>query len=178
MNCLMRAWQQHEGELRRWLVTRLPDPADAEDLLQDIFLKALRKDRLFCELENARAWLFEVTRNTLTDRMRAQKHWVELPEDIPALSEALDAVDTLADCLPHALKQLAEADRDVIVQCDLHGMSQREYAQTHNLSLAATKARILRARKRLRETLAASCHVRFDEHGKVCCFTPSRADRQ
>ncbi|MDP3124290.1 MAG: sigma factor, partial [Thiobacillus sp.] len=64
MNCLMRAWDSHETELRAWLQRRLNNPHDAEDLLQDLFIKALRQDKKFCEISNARAWLFEVARNT------------------------------------------------------------------------------------------------------------------
>jgi len=61
MKCLIHAWHSHEGELRRWLITRLGNPADAEDLLQG---------ERFCSVENARAWLFRVARNRLIDRYR------------------------------------------------------------------------------------------------------------
>ncbi len=51
MNCLMTAWHRHEAELRAWLRGRLGNPHDAEDLLQDPFLKALRHERQFCQVE-------------------------------------------------------------------------------------------------------------------------------
>ena len=68
--CLMQAWGAHQAELRGWLHQRLPDTATAQDLLQDVFLIALRQGQAFCGVANARAWLFEVTRNTLTDHLR------------------------------------------------------------------------------------------------------------
>jgi len=40
--CLMAAWHAHEGELHRWLTRHLNDPVTAQDLLQDVFIKALR----------------------------------------------------------------------------------------------------------------------------------------
>lgn len=47
MNCLMMAWHQHEAELRGWRRHRLGNAVDAEDLLQDVFLKAMRQGERF-----------------------------------------------------------------------------------------------------------------------------------
>ena len=73
MNCLMTAWHRHESELRAWLRGRLGNHHDAEDMLQELFLKALRQDGKFCQIENARAWLSEVVRNAIADRLRLKK---------------------------------------------------------------------------------------------------------
>lgn len=175
MNCLMRAWHRHEAELRAWLQGRLGNPHDAEDLLQELFLKALRQDRRFCELTNARAWLFEVARNALSDRLRLKKEQVELPEDLAAEVEEPAAVDSLAACLPRALSELDEEDREALTLCDLEGISQAEFARIKGLTLPGAKSRVQRARKRLREHLTNACQVRFDETGKVCCFVPRAA---
>lgn len=172
MNCLMRAWDAHESELRAWLRRRLDNAHDAEDMLQDLFVKAMRQDRKFCELANARAWLFEVARNALADRLRVKRELIELPEDLTAEHEELPPVDSLAACLPRVLATLAEDDREAITRCDLEGMSQQDYAQFKNLSLPGAKSRVQRARKRLREELTRACNVRFDEAGNVCCFKP------
>lgn len=67
MNCLMTAWHQHEAELCVWLRHRLGNAIDAEDLLQDMFLKAMRQRERFCAIANALAWLFEVVRDKGTE---------------------------------------------------------------------------------------------------------------
>ncbi|MBU4500069.1 MAG: sigma-70 family RNA polymerase sigma factor, partial [Gammaproteobacteria bacterium] len=125
----MRAWDSHEAELRGWLQRRLNNPHDAEDLLQDLFIKALRQDKKFCEISNARAWLFEVARNTLADRLRMKREQIELPEDLAAEHDGPAAVETLAGCLPRALARLPEADREAITRCDPEGMRQQDYAR-------------------------------------------------
>lgn len=170
MNCLMRAWDRHEAELRGWLRGRLGNAHDAEDMLQDLFLKALRQDRKFCEIANARAWLFEVARNAVADRMRLKKEQVELPDDLVAEYEEPAAVESLAACLPRALSELPEEDREAITRCDLEGMTQEDYARLKGLTLPAAKSRVQRARKRLREHLTEACQVKFDAAGKACCF--------
>ena len=69
MSCLTHAWTLHEAELRGWARHKLGNTNDAEDL----FLKALRQGEQFCSVQNARAWLFEVARNTLADRLRVAR---------------------------------------------------------------------------------------------------------
>lgn len=172
VNCLMRAWHLHEGELRGWLRKRLADPADAEDALQDLFLKALRQQERFCEIANARAWLFEVARNALADRLRLSKDMVELPEDLAAPSRETAPVDSLAGCLPRVLTELAPDDREAITLCDLGGMSQEAFARLKGLSLPGAKSRVQRARKRLREQLVSACRVSLDPAGQVSDFVP------
>src|SRR5450759_2880321 len=121
MNCLTVAWTAHEPELRGWLRHRLGNPAEADDLMQDLFLKALRQGERFCSVHNARAWLFEVARNTLADRLRVSRETVELAEDLSAPLEDADTVDSLTACLPRVLSELSDEDRDAITQCDLLG---------------------------------------------------------
>jgi RNA polymerase sigma-70 factor (ECF subfamily) len=172
MNCLMTAWHRHEAELRGWLRKRLSDSHEAEDMLQNLFLKSLRHKQKFCELDNARAWLFEVARNTLADLLRLKKDQVELPEDLAQEIDEPAAIDSLSACLPRALSELSADDREAITLCDLEGLSQNDFARLKGLSLPGAKSRVQRARKRLREHLSSACQVRFDKAGKVCCFVP------
>ena len=174
MSCLLNAWDRHEPELRGWLRGRLGNAHDAEDMLQDLFLKAMRQDKKFCEIANARAWLFEVARNALADRLRLKKEQIELPDDLAAEHEETPAVESLAACLPRALSELSGEDREAITRCDLEGMSQEDYAKLKGLTLPGAKSRVQRARRRLREHLSGACQVKFDAAGKVCCFVPRK----
>ncbi|MDD4880825.1 MAG: sigma-70 family RNA polymerase sigma factor [Gallionellaceae bacterium] len=174
MNCVQLAWHRHEAELRLWLRGRLDSSADVEDVLQELFLKALRQGRKFCAVANTRAWLYEVARNALIDRFRLRKDQVELPDDLASASDEPEAVDSLAACLPRALSELSALDRDILSLCDLEHMSQADYAALRGQTLAAAKSRLQRARKRLREHLTRACQVRFDADGKVCGFVPRK----
>jgi RNA polymerase sigma-70 factor, ECF subfamily len=171
--CVAAAWASHEAELRAYLRHRLNDEAAADDLLQDVFVKAMRHQGTFCGLDNPRAWLFQVARNALVDRARTQ-HPAEPIDDYqdqlaaPA-PDALSAVDALAACLATVMGRLAAADTAILHACDIEGQSQREFAAAHALTLPAAKARLLRARRRLREQLVLACGVRFDVEGRVCC---------
>ncbi|PIW49604.1 MAG: RNA polymerase subunit sigma-70 [Zetaproteobacteria bacterium CG12_big_fil_rev_8_21_14_0_65_54_13] len=172
MKCLIRAWLRHECELRGWLISRLGNRADAEDLLQDLFEKGMLQGERFCLIDNPRAWLFRVARNRLTDHYRLSRDQVELPEDMPAYEQESDAVDNLSECLPRVLLELSADDREVITLCDLDGMSQQHFANLKDISLPAVKSRIQRARRRLRRTLETNCKVLLNDNGNVCCFVP------
>ncbi|AWS89931.1 sigma-70 family RNA polymerase sigma factor [Pseudomonas aeruginosa] len=172
-DCVSRAWRAHEKELRAFLIHRADDRDMAEDLLQEVFLKSMRQGLRFCELTNPRAWLFEVARNALIDSVSLNKPFEELPEHLEAeLGSERAPIDELDICIERILSELAAEDRSIIQSCDLQGKTVRSYAQDYRLTLAAAKSRILRARKRLRDSLVERCQVGFDETGRVCCHVP------
>jgi RNA polymerase sigma-70 factor (ECF subfamily) len=161
--------------LRGWLRHRVGNAALADDLLQDLFLKALRQGEHFCAIDNARAWLFEVARNLVADQLRVARDMVELPEDLAATADETDTVDTLTACLPRVLSELSADDREAITLCDLQGMRQAEFAKAKGLSLSAAKSRVQRARLRLRAQMSQVCQVQVDDSGRVSDFVPREA---
>lgn len=171
-NCLKTAWRAHEPELRAWLRRRLGNAAEADDLLQDLFLKALRQGERFCSVLNARAWLFEVARNALADKMRVTRLTVELPDDLADAPDETQTVDELTACLPRVLSELSSEDREAITLCDLQGMAQAEFAAIKGLGLSAAKSRLQRARQRLKQRMTDGCQVQLDAAGRVSDFVP------
>jgi RNA polymerase sigma-70 factor, ECF subfamily len=173
--CVLGAWRNHESELRGYLRHRLIDADRADDVLQDVFVKAMRQGQAFCRLDNARAWLFQVARNTLVDHLRTQHPDEPLPDDLPASQDEPESIDALANCIDKVLPELDYSDRDILNQCDLLGVRQQDYADANGLTLAAAKSRLSRARQRLRERLTESCQVHFGETGAVCCHVPNNS---
>ncbi len=171
--CVTRAWQLHEGELLGYLTHRLGDVEAAADVLHDVFFKALRSGAAFCRLEQPRAWLFQVARNALVDRVRTAHPTEPLPDDLSAPESIQQApVDALADCLWRCLPELSEEDADVLRRCDLGGQTLAAYASERGLTLPAAKSRRLRARQRLRSRLTHVCQVCFDDDGRVGGHVP------
>jgi RNA polymerase sigma-70 factor (ECF subfamily) len=171
--CHQKAWQQYRGEIRAFLAHRAGSGAEADDLLQEVFLKALLQGKGFCQIDNPRAWLFHVARNLLVDRLRLTMEHVPLPDDLTAEPKhAFEPVDVLSHCLPRVLTELSPEDREAITLCDLQGVTQPAHAEKLGLSLPAAKSRVQRARLRLQAQLVNTCQVKFDQVGKVCCFVP------
>jgi RNA polymerase sigma-70 factor (ECF subfamily) len=175
-SCVSAAWQAHEGELLGYLRHRLADADTAGDVLQDVFVKAMRHGQDFCTLDNPRAWLFHVARNTLIDRARASHPSEPLPDgdDEPAApqDDPLPPVDALATCLERTMGELSADDAAILAACDLAGQTLREFAEDHGIGLPTAKSRLLRARQRLRDRLTTVCQVRFESDGKVAGHVP------
>lgn len=171
--CLMSAWSACQAELLGYLRHRAGQPEDAEEILQEVFIKALGQGRQFCTIDNPRAWLFQVARNALTDRLRSSRPHQPLPDELAAPQDDETApVDTLSQCLPRVLGELSATERQAITFCDIEGHSQQELAALLGISLSGAKSRLQRARRQLRRKLETGCQVRFDAAGAVCCFTP------
>jgi RNA polymerase sigma-70 factor, ECF subfamily len=167
-SCVAKAWLSHEGELRGYLRHRLADTHAAEDVLQDVFLKAMRQGQRFCALDNPKAWLFHVARNVLVDRARAARPHELLSDELVAPEpERAAPVDELAACISTCMEALSAEDAQILRSCDLEGETTRSFALARDLSVAAAKSRLLRARQRLRNQLTLACQVRFDADGSV-----------
>jgi RNA polymerase sigma-70 factor (ECF subfamily) len=119
--------------------------------------------------------LFEVARNTLADRLRVERHTVELPDDLASPVDEGEVVDALTACLPRVLSELSEEDREAITLCDLQGMAQADYAKALGLSLSAAKSRLQRARARMKQQMTVACQVQLDASGRVHDFVPRPA---
>lgn len=168
--CAMRAWQQYEQSLAIWLIKKTQDTQLSQDILQDVFVKLMEQKVSFCEISNAKAWMFRVANNLLIDISRKQR--IQLTDvDIEDEEPINEAIDLLAmSCLPRVLSELAPSDRAIIQACDIDGMGQQEFANCHQLTLSATKSRLRRAREKLKKNIQRSCQVKLDENQNVCCF--------
>ncbi|MBH1930318.1 sigma-70 family RNA polymerase sigma factor [Serratia rubidaea] len=167
-------WIQHQAELYRFLHTRTGDDDLAADLLQELFLKARAAADHFCQMHNPRAWLYTCARNLLLDIHKSAKPLLPLDESMPAPEENPTAITQLAACLPEVLQQLSEEERELIELCDIHQRSQKQVAADKALSLTAVKSRLLRARRRLKQQMIATCTVEFDESAHICCYKKIR----
>ncbi|HSP58060.1 MAG TPA: hypothetical protein VLO12_07150, partial [Halomonas sp.] len=125
--------------------------------------------------DSPRAWLFRVARHQWIDQQRRAKRWTgEEPPEIAVEPQKASPVESLIDCITRALPGCSPEDADIIQQCDLEGIRQADYATRHALSLPAPKARLRRARQRLRERLIEQCDIVFDEQGRICCHSAHR----
>src|SRR5437660_1114726 len=72
------------AKLRQFIRSRVSDPADAEDILQDVFHELIEAYRLMRPVEQVTAWLFQVARNRITDLFRRRKREGEPPQAVPS----------------------------------------------------------------------------------------------
>ena len=138
------------------------DPSEAEDLVQETYVKALKGFSSFQAGTNFRAWIYRILRNTfLTSRtgLKASATVSLDSEDSPELPAGPETPETiLIEHSQHQLLQTAMDDlpmhfREVLLLCEVEEMSYQEIAETLSVPIGTVMSRLSRARKALRESL-------------------------
>jgi RNA polymerase sigma-70 factor (ECF subfamily) len=151
--------------LAHWLTQ---NREEAEDLVQETYLKALKGFASFQQGTNLRAWMYRILRNTfLTSRTGLRAKMTEpldLDDDPAALPVTSDTPEsvllTRADqqAVQDALERLPVRFREVILLCDMEEMSYQEIAEALAVPIGTVMSRLSRARKSMRDLLAAKMH--------------------
>jgi RNA polymerase sigma factor (sigma-70 family) len=158
------------SRLRNFIRRRVPDPRDAEDILQEVFYELVEANRLLMPIEHVTGWLFRVARNRITDLFRKKKPETFSPaavegedgdllriEDLlpspNAGPEALYVRNALLDELELALDELPEEQREVFVAHELEGCSFKELSAESGVNINTLLARKRYAVLHLRERL-------------------------
>ena len=161
---------REQSRLRSFIRRRVPDPRDAEDILQDVFYELVEANRLLMPIEHVTGWLFRVARNRITDLFRKKKpesfsdaavadendELLRLEDLLPSPAagpEAQYARNVLLDELELAIDELPEEQREVFVAHELEGRRFKEIAAETGVSVNTLLARkryaVLHLRKRL-----------------------------
>src|SRR5450755_2827926 len=163
---------REKTRLRNFIRSRVPDPSDAEDILQEVFYELIEASRLMNPIEQVGAWLFRVARNRITDLFRKKKpdasiNAPALGEDGESLAledllpspdagpEALYARAVLLEELEDALEELPEEQREVFVAHEIEGRSFKQIAAETGVSpntlLSRKHYAVIHLRERLQE---------------------------
>jgi len=154
---ISQALEQEYQRLRQFIRRRVPDPRDAEEILQDVFYEFVAAYRLMKPIEQAGAWLFRVARNRIIDRFRkVQPEALVLEYLLPSPEAGPDAVyarGVLESALEEALDELPEDQRAVFLAHEFEGRSFREMAEESGVGVNTLLSRkhyaVLHLRKRL-----------------------------
>src|SRR5438309_6525055 len=152
--------RREQSRLRNFIRRRVPDPRDAEDILQEVFYELLEANSLLMPIDHVTGWLFRVARNRIVDLFRKKRperfsdtaaadeddelpQWEDLLPSPDAGPEALYVRSALLDELELALSELPDEQREVFVAHELEGRSFRELSE-----VSGVKINTLLARKR------------------------------
>ncbi|WP_181919505.1 sigma-70 family RNA polymerase sigma factor [Alkalilimnicola ehrlichii] len=158
---LKDAFTHFRLSLRRYLRRRLPDPAQADDLLQDVFLKALTAQESGRRIDNLAGWLYAATRTVLVDHYRAQAAPTQaLDEELPDDEDDEASLhQELSLCLRPFIERLPPLYRETLLATELEGKAMRALAEEQGVSVSAIKSRAARGRAMLKAKLLACCHI-------------------
>jgi len=172
---------REQSRLRNFIRRRVPDPRDAEDILQDVFYELVEANRLLMPIEHLTGWLFRVARNRITDLFRKKRPesfsetaaagddddeplpFEDLLPSPDAGPEALYARRVLLEELELAVAELPPDQREVFVGHELEGRSFKQMAAETGVSVNTLLSRKRYAVLHLRERL----QTLYDEFTKT-----------
>jgi RNA polymerase sigma-70 factor (ECF subfamily) len=177
--CLGGFFEAWGDRLYRLAVRLTGDPAAAEDVVQEAFLKLMRSADRIEGRSGLSTWLYRVAYNASLDRLRERKALQQLPEDEPDGPLALPSLHTplprspeallrdaeTREALEQAIAELPHAQRAAFLLRDVEGLTTAEAAEALGLSEANLKVRLHRARLRMRERLAELSSARGGREG-------------
>jgi len=168
---------EERSRLRNFIRKRVPNEADTEDLLQEVFFEVVEAFNLHEPIAQWGAWMFQVARNRIVDSFRRKRLWVFAgdPEPAPGEAEAslLDSLPSpdagpaeayarslLLDEIEDALDELPAEQRDVFIAHEIDGESFKEIAARTGVSVNTLLSRkhyaVVHLRRRLRDVFDKS----------------------
>lgn len=164
LNIIISDFYNH---LKNYLTGKIKNNELAEDIVQEVMLKVVTAHQKNLKIQNLKAWLYQIARNTLIDYYRKNANVIQ--ENKNHLKDSLYCLQeepfSPIDYLIPMINLLPEKYSIPLMLSDIDNKSQLEIAKKLNLSHTATKMRIQRARKMLYSLFTECCDIEYDKNG-------------
>lgn len=172
--------EAYRARILRYVSSMVRDATEAEDVLQEVMLRASRSYAELRAEEALATWIFRVATHACVDHLRRRARrlpveiWTELDElvayddSLPSLERTVER-EEMSSCVQRLLGHLPDQYRSVLILADLQGLTAPEIGELLGLTLTTVKIRIHRGRTLLRKELEAGCSFSCDERGVLVC---------
>lgn len=169
-------WFRLHDRLYRFIRSRVADDSDADDILQEVFLRIHSNLDKVRDMNRLESWIYQIARNSITDYYRSRRRLISLEAAglennlVATAPEELDATAELASGLRDVVDALPERYRQALILTEYEGLNQKQMAERLGISLSGAKSRVQRARQKVMDALLTCCHFEFDVRGILCCY--------
>lgn len=176
-----KSWDEFSSQLFGYIISKVHHREDAEDILQEVYLKSIKNIESLREDSNLNAWLYTVTRNTINDHFRKKQGSVreEFKTDLFAVDKQWSIQDNFCCLEPH-INELPDKYRSVILMSEVEGLKHADIADKLSMSVSAIKSRVVRGREMLKDKFVDCCQYHVNAEGKLVgepdCQRPECAD--
>lgn len=172
MEVVATIYNQFHHSLLIYIRSKIRCKEDAEDILQNVFIKISSHVNAISEKEKLNNWVFTVTRNAIIDyyRVQATKKSTSLDESMAEYlvgDETPDSTKGLEHCLHSMVNLLPEEYKNIIIDSELKGEKQKDLAAKYNMGYSSMRSRVQRGRERLKQLLYNCCHIETDARGNI-----------
>jgi len=170
---LENLWERFSGRLRQFIRSFGTDSDEAEDILQEVFVRVHRGIDSLRDCGKLQSWIFQITRRAVFDHFRRRRPSVSYCECLPLIKED-ESGDTVASRLAASLEELLaslpEPYRTALQRSEIEGLPQKDLAKALAISYSGAKSRVQRARQMVKERLLQCCHFEFDRRGVIIAY--------
>ena len=176
-------WKDFHKKLKQFIVMKVRNTDDADDILQDVFIRIHNKIDTLKNSRKLESWIYQIARNSIIDYYRKKKNFTEIPESLKE-EDTNDnkAAKRISPSVIEMINELPYKYKEALLLTEFKGLKQRELAESLGLSLPGAKSRVQRAREQLKEMLLDCCHFELDKYGNIidycernsCCKKLSR----
>jgi RNA polymerase sigma-70 factor (ECF subfamily) len=181
MTTATQIWDEVHKGLRTFILKRVNNEAQAEDLLQEVFLRVHRELSQLKEPDRLISWVFQIARHVVIDHYRSAERRHERPSGLATdftaegkegsiEQENGEAKYELANCLRPMVNRLSKEYREAITLVELDGLTHQEAASRLGLSVAGMKSRVQRGRRQLKQMLDDCCLIELDSRRGVADY--------
>ncbi len=170
---LEHIWHEFAEKLGQFIRSRVSDPATAEDIRQDVFVKIQKRLGQLQDPAKLQGWIYLIARNAIIDHYRMRKETVEVPDGLPVEPDIDNGeVEELKGAFRRMIYSLPDQYREAVVLTEFDGLTQQQLATRLGISLSGAKSRVQRGRAQLKQMLDECCTFEFDRRGKVIGCEP------
>tara|TARA_R110000868_G_scaffold233071_1_gene486791 strand:+ start:2729 stop:3319 length:591 start_codon:yes stop_codon:yes gene_type:complete len=159
--------------LKAYILKKTANEEIAKDIVQEVMLKLVESHKKSIKVNNIKAWLFQVTRNTIADYYNKNKIEFNFNEDWKEHSISSENISTIleSDFIIPMIGLLPEKYAKPLQLSDIENIPQKEIAIKLHLGLSATKMRIQRGREKLKSLFIECCDIQYDKSGNFSSCT-------
>jgi RNA polymerase sigma-70 factor (ECF subfamily) len=170
-----------EARLRPFVARRVSDPAEVDDVVQDVFLRMHRSLANLRDEQRFGPWVYQIARSAIAEHRRTRARHLLVSGEAPPVEAHEDGDDRaveqeLAAYVAPFVALLPSPYREALTLTELEGVTQKEAAEMLGVSLSGMKSRVQRGRDRLRKLLDDCCEIALDARGRVIACQPRDPD--
>lgn len=163
---------EYQSSLRAILLSRMRDPSDVDDVLQDALTKTFQNLHTLQSEEKIKPWLFQIAQNAMMDHHRRRGREASIKADDLWYSEPVEAREhAFEGCVAPFLDALPSEAADLLRAVELQGISQNEYAEKAGISYSTLKSRVQASRRQLRQLFDQCCDIAFASDGSIMDYS-------
>ncbi len=166
---IQHIWQDLHQELQKFIQSKVKNTTVSEDILQEVFVKIQLKVHTLKDCSKLTSWVYQITRNTITDYFRKQKRssFTSI-EELELLAEEEEPFfEGLTNCINGKINELPDKYKEALLLTVFKDYSQKELAEYLGISYSGTKSRVQRAKEKVKGLVADCENVETDDSGNI-----------